>query len=647
MLKFIDMGGGVFTENFTIPDDVKVVSFDLFDTLILRPFYKPTDLFSFLEPFTEKMMGKKFNFRKLRKKVEKEARGKLFPQEEVTIDDIYSRFTQIPVKFRGAMKFLESETELKLCFSRPSGKFLYDIAKEKGFKIIVISDTYFQEGFLNQLLKRNGFYVDAVFSSASLNKTKRTGSIYPLVASKIGVLPSEILHIGDNVKSDIIQAKRNGLKAFHLPLLRDEISKNLSYSSLFNDRKNCVLTSASLGLMFEKIDVEGGWFKNDTLFNENAYNLGFLGFGSIVFAYTNWVFDMAEKNEIKNLFFLARDGFILHKAFEILHGNKGIESHYLECSRRSLLPLVINDKSDVVKYFTRKFRNSTLKNFIIEKLECDHLKLENRLREFGFASFEDKIKSFIYTKIQKKRLERLVEFYAEDIMERVSGEKLSIFNFLKKSNVLDGKIGLCDVGYGGTIQKIISSIKKPEEVFGFYLLTNFEAKSLKNCFGFLVDRASKIRFKIFSSFVRLIESAIFSAPFGTTVKYDKNGNAILLDLQKTEKKRLEVNNLVWQGILDFAIKLKERFGDEAEFIKYDKNSITKLFLDFAITPKKEDTKLVEGVVIENVSNSGGYKDLIKDGAWKSGFFAVKKPIISFILKPFLKIFLKRKKLFDK
>ena len=74
-------------------------------------------------------MGKKYNFRKLRKKVEKQAREKMFPQEEITIDDIYEGFAEIPVKFRGAMKFLEIETELKLCFPRPSGKSLYNLAK--------------------------------------------------------------------------------------------------------------------------------------------------------------------------------------------------------------------------------------------------------------------------------------------------------------------------------------------------------------------------------------------------------------------------------------------------------------------------------------------------------------------------------------
>jgi predicted HAD superfamily hydrolase len=591
------------------------------------------------------MMGKKCNFRNLRKKVEKSTREKLFPKEEVTIDEIYEQFAEIPVKFRGAMKFLEIETELKLCFPRPSGKLLYQKAKEKGIKIIAVSDIYFEEALLTKLLNKNGFYFDAVFSSASIKKRKKTGNIYPLVASKMGVLPSEILHIGDNIISDVEQAKKNGFQTFYLPLLRDEINKNKLYKGLFK-RENCTLTSASLGLLLERIDSEQNPIDKKSLFNNDIYNLGFAGFGAVIFAYTSWVFKMAQKNGIKKLFFVARDGFILHKAFEILYGNRGIESHYLECSRRSLLPIVINTKNDVLKHFTKRFRNSTVQDFITQKLECNPQKIVNNLAEIGFTSLNQKIKSFIYTKSQKQRLEKLVDFYADEILERVKGEKLNILNFLHKSNVLDGKLGLCDVGYGGTIQKILSSIKKEDEVFGFYLITNKESTTLKNCFGFLADGVSKIKFKIFTSFVRLIESVIFSAPFGTTIKYDENGNPILLDLQKVEKRRLEVNNLVWQGILDFVILLKKRFGEEADLIEYKKHSIMKMFLNFAIIPSKKDAKLIEGVVIENISNAGGYKDLIKDKAWKAGYIAVKKPFISNALTPFLKIFLKRKKLFD-
>ena len=129
----------IFTDHFKIPEGVKIISFDVFDTLLLRPFEKPTDVFNFMQPYVEAMIGKKINFRKLRKQAERDIRQKIFPAEEVTIDEIYNNFKEIPLKYRGAIKFLEIETELQLCFKRKSAEILYNKAKEMGFMIIAIS----------------------------------------------------------------------------------------------------------------------------------------------------------------------------------------------------------------------------------------------------------------------------------------------------------------------------------------------------------------------------------------------------------------------------------------------------------------------------------------------------------------------------
>lgn len=64
-----------------------IISFDIFDTALLRPYIKPTHLFLHIEKYL-----KVNNFASLRCKSEKMARKEMFKnfqKEDITIDDIY------------------------------------------------------------------------------------------------------------------------------------------------------------------------------------------------------------------------------------------------------------------------------------------------------------------------------------------------------------------------------------------------------------------------------------------------------------------------------------------------------------------------------------------------------------------------------
>jgi FMN phosphatase YigB (HAD superfamily) len=628
----------IFTENFRIPAGVNVVSFDVFDTLVLRPFEKPTDIWSFISPEVEKIIGKKINFKKIRKNAEKKARAKSLPAEEVNLDEIYSHLTQIPLKFRNAIKYLEIESEMRLCFKRFSGSLLYEKAKEKGLKIVAISDTYFESSMLKQLLKKIGYEIDIVISSSSVKKTKKSGTIYPEVLNFLGIKAEEMLHIGDNKNSDIEKANKYNIHTFHLPLLRDEFYKNTHYKRLFYKKKKCILTSAIIGAMIEKLDQMEVQPDNKTLFGGKAYNIGFNACGGLLFAFTTWVHNIAEKYKIEKIYFLARDGFIMQKAMQILYKETRFETFYLECSRKSLEPLSVSNVKEAMEVLSKGHRRTTLKNFVIQRLECDPRKLtESDLIEFGFESLNDTVK-------RKKdiiKIKKVIEFYGREILERFSGQKLPILKYLQGAGLMNkGRFAFCDIGYRGTSQKAIQKIITNKENLGLYFITNSKIKPLKNTFGFLGNSLSKIRFTLYKPFVRLLESIVFSAPFGTVVKYEKNGRVIKENLKQQEAKKLKVNGEVWEGMIEFCIYLQARFKGDFTKLSYDRKSISRMFLDFASAPEKRDAEIAKGVVFENTSNAAGYKGLIENNLWKSGAFSVKHSLIFKVFKPIIRFFVK-------
>ena len=73
--------------------DIRVVSFDIFDTLLLRPVLSPTDVF--------RIVGKRYGFTDhqfvtMRTVAEQEARNnRPFGKDDITLDDIYMQMEKL------------------------------------------------------------------------------------------------------------------------------------------------------------------------------------------------------------------------------------------------------------------------------------------------------------------------------------------------------------------------------------------------------------------------------------------------------------------------------------------------------------------------------------------------------------------------
>lgn len=127
-----------------------VISFDVFDTLLLRPFSEPADLFY--------LAGMHFScpdFRLLRVEAERKARQrkrKYGEEAEVTLAEIWDlleRMTGIPAE-EGMAK--EKEMEWKYCFANPYFAGVPQKLQEAGKTVIAVSDMYLEQEFLESLL---------------------------------------------------------------------------------------------------------------------------------------------------------------------------------------------------------------------------------------------------------------------------------------------------------------------------------------------------------------------------------------------------------------------------------------------------------------------------------------------------------------
>ena len=108
-----------------------IVSFDIFDTLVLRPFMKPSDLFCLMnDKFNELVGGISYvDFQKIRINVEASLRKKLsMGIEEVSLDSIYQeigKITGLDQEKIIELKNYEAELEIKFIQPRKCGKELW------------------------------------------------------------------------------------------------------------------------------------------------------------------------------------------------------------------------------------------------------------------------------------------------------------------------------------------------------------------------------------------------------------------------------------------------------------------------------------------------------------------------------------------
>lgn len=301
-------------------EGIDIVSFDIFDTLVIRPFVKPTDLFEYLSIKYDVP-----EFSKLRIQAEKNARQKKSSQE-VTLNEIYF---EINSKY-SYLQEIEFETELKLVKPHPNARLYYKEALTASKKVICVSDTYFTLPQIKKLLNKCGYtQIDNIYLSSEYGDNKGK-TLFNTVINDLKISPEKILHIGDNRISDYEQPLKLGLHAVLLNKLTDILLKNRDINKPFinfYERKNNLKGSIWISMISQN---RAAMPKSTTFWFDLGYCLG----GSFVIGYVKYIAKIAKQNSIDKLFFASRDGYILKKIFDTYFSKKlQIESEYVYLSR--------------------------------------------------------------------------------------------------------------------------------------------------------------------------------------------------------------------------------------------------------------------------------------------------------------------------
>lgn len=202
---------------------ISVLSFDIFDTLLTRPCPKPTDVFG--------MMARAFpeipeNFQQHRIHAERLAR-RTAEGGECTLEEIYGVLAEMDgysERLCKRLRYMEGETELRICRPRPEGAALLEAAADLDIRVILISDMYLPKRHIGRMLCKCGLTdFSELYVSCETRRNKANGDMFRYVKKCEEVSFSAMLHIGDNPISDVIIPQNLGMHALFLPLRDDAV----------------------------------------------------------------------------------------------------------------------------------------------------------------------------------------------------------------------------------------------------------------------------------------------------------------------------------------------------------------------------------------------------------------------------------------
>ncbi len=323
----------------------KIVSFDVFDTLLVRTVLNATDVFVIVE--RESGVA---GFHDARIKAEAEAREKLAEKTgsyEVTQAEIYDALrlpNDLPAGWSTErLRQLELAAEQRVLTRSPGIEAIYDLAVNSGKPVVAVSDMYLPPDFVQGLLIANHLPVDRVFVSGAYRKSKHEGSLYGDVAEALNVRPEEILHFGDNFKADCAAALQAGVAGYHLPALREQLRRDTRFNQRAIDQLTAAATrgkGAEHNLLASALLAYASMFKAANPAPSMAALFGAMYAGPLVVGFAYWLSVVAKADKVKHLRLATRDGYITEAIWQRL-GLPGQASIFHTSRRLTLMPALV------------------------------------------------------------------------------------------------------------------------------------------------------------------------------------------------------------------------------------------------------------------------------------------------------------------
>ncbi|HXB02847.1 MAG TPA: hypothetical protein VNV15_08530 [Opitutaceae bacterium] len=343
-----DLNPTAFQTLLAVPG-LRAVSFDVFDTALVRTFARPADLFFELgRTLVAQQLIKMTptHFSHVRAQAEIQARRRR-TDHEPRLAEIYDELAYHLGWTAGNQQIAEL-AELALeqdsITSVPHVRGWILAAREAGKRIAFVSDMYLPGRVIRAMLEEEKMArpEDTLLVSCEQRFTKSDGTLFDRLLATLALPAAEVLHVGDNAHSDVAIPRAKGLwtLAVHETRLNffeqrflvyqhdtDRLSGRLAATSRLA-RLACVPESPEPALSEIGTGLLGPWLA----------------------CFSLWTFEQARRAGIKRLYFVSRDGQVMREIALAVQQRwadaADIECRYLHGSRIAWHQAAMTDLGD-------------------------------------------------------------------------------------------------------------------------------------------------------------------------------------------------------------------------------------------------------------------------------------------------------------
>ncbi len=553
-------------------DTYDYISFDVFDTLVVRNVLRPKDIFKIIEQKTHIA-----HFVEKRIKAEKKARSKS-KNNECNLNDIYEEIKNVDYDIE-ELKEIEKEIEFKFI---KRNDFLFDVynyAISKGKEVYILTDMYLDKDFIIKILSNCGYEgYKNIYVSNELFMSKSKKTLYKYYLEENNIDPKKTLHIGDNYISDVVNAKEKGMNS-------------IEYESVFKRSK--AIDVQSLGLSIMQAITANKYFNG---LEKDYYE----GFGAkviapLIFSTTLWLKDLLVGSD--NIYFLSRDGRLPYEVFNILKKELGIEieSKYIYTSRKAyqIPALILEHKNIFIDYVTSNslFEKSKTVSDYLDFIDMEYLvDIENKLPLFGLKSLDEVVdkKSIHYVK-------KLISYLYPSIKKQMHKEIDNLGKYLRQEGLVDKEnINLFDIGWRGSIQNAIQKILPNHNIDGYYLGTSMSVYEplMSNTYGYLFDLAVPYNnFKKTFDNIMMYE-LFFSSPEPSLISFENKDGKIIPVFSNKETEQYKYLQKVHDGVLSISLE----YVKQLEYLSSEtinREELLDMTNDFIVRKNFNDLKKIQ------------------------------------------------------
>lgn len=606
-----------------------VKSFDIFDTILVRIWARPTDMFWELGVQLRQaqlIQVSPETWQEMRVEAENIARKKT-QTGEITLGQIYEEL--MPAYDWSVSDFekaIQYEIELERVSIVPvpvNQQKIQELHKQRQ-SIIYISDMYLPSEVIQGFLKDHEIWAegDKIYISGEVGENKGSGKLFQHHITQHQLTASQLHHTGDNLYSDIKVPKKLGINV--QPFLETHLNR---YESSIADDRLLPLRFRSLLVGASRLTrlhcLESDPHKK-TIWN-TASNV----ISPIFFGFVHWVLLEAKRQGIQRLYFMARDGYILWRIAQIICRKWGydIDCQYFYGSRQAFHFPSIQQIGETEQewLFDRP-------PFFSVRLACDRVNVQpeqiaDALTRYGLSAemWDKNLTDPEFTALK-------AAFHDQEVIDLIVDlaaiYREKAIGYFKQTGIGDGtSFAIVDSGWSGRSQRsfskilAIANLYPPDGVPGFYFglerrITPFSTDSLIPYFlepDDIAERRSLTCSPILELFL--------AADHGSTVRYEKQDGQYIPILRSEKNERaLQWGVLVQQeAILDFTERLTDRLRPEECEFRYFHQVTEHLLSTFIHQPNPEEAQVFGSQPFSDQQLENKFHDLAPAYSLVDGF----------------------------